>query len=426
MELGDRIRNIRQLKNLTQGELIEGIASITYLSKVENNQTTPTNHFIQKIADRLGISPDILFQQNLITFNEKLEKLYEGFMEKDKINEEDIAFLQIQVNETHVNQIYIMIFTILIRYNLIHSNLRKAYRLYQQSMNLIKSNDTLVKNHIYFHYYLVCGKLLLDLYIYPKANEYLQRCELFIDGVNDQNKAKLYFSLSLVSQKINRDKHVCLYYSGKSLDYQKKVGNVNRMVIVLLIRSLQFHLDNQPNDAANSLKEANTYSWDQNNANLRAMIECSMGSLYQAANDEPKAIKYFLKAIESFRESTFIEKSLQAHKRLVEIYIKQKDWKHVDKHLNQAQAIAQAFKTSFYDIEIDILQTSVYRYQNQDSNYEKAMRKLIEYCEEQKFYYYLNKLATEFGAYFFNKQSYKKSAIYFNQSFIAEQMLKTP
>lgn len=52
--IGDQIRNLRLMKKMTQGQLIEDIASITYLSKVENNQTNPTKQFIAKIAERIG------------------------------------------------------------------------------------------------------------------------------------------------------------------------------------------------------------------------------------------------------------------------------------------------------------------------------------------------------------------------------------
>lgn len=425
MKIGDRIRSLRLVKKMTQGQLIEGIASITYLSKVENNQTQPTDNFIKKIAERLNIAPSLLLEQMPDEFTKKLENIYDHYWKHDILSEENLALLQVQVNETHVNRSFLMIFTTLIRYYFVGFRLYDAKLIFEQSTNLINAYDSSVEERLYFNYYLICGKLLMDLHMPSQANEYLLRCESYIAGADDQDRAKLYFSLSIVNQQLNEDKLACLYYSGKSYEYQKKLGDSSRLAMVLFTRAIQFHLVSQPKDAMNSLKEAKACYWDQDNPNLRAILEYSIGRVYQVGKDYDQAITSYMNAIQLFLKSSFKEKSVQVHKRLIEIYIEQKEWRLVEKHLGQAQTIAMKRKNLYYDVELDILQASIYKHQAQEANYEKAMRRIIEHCMELEYYYHIKNLATEFGAYFYNKKSYKKAATYYHQAFHAEQIQKS-
>ncbi|MCU4788208.1 helix-turn-helix domain-containing protein, partial [Bacillus cereus] len=55
MEIGERIRHVRMQKGLTQGELVSGICSITYLSRIESGKITPSSSFIQKVSKKLEV-----------------------------------------------------------------------------------------------------------------------------------------------------------------------------------------------------------------------------------------------------------------------------------------------------------------------------------------------------------------------------------
>ena len=70
MYIGERIRQLRLHKKLTQGELVDGICSITYLSRVENNQIKPSYNCLSKIAYRLGVALTIV-QKDDIPFVER-------------------------------------------------------------------------------------------------------------------------------------------------------------------------------------------------------------------------------------------------------------------------------------------------------------------------------------------------------------------
>ncbi|BAD77124.1 hypothetical protein GK2839 [Geobacillus kaustophilus HTA426] len=57
MKLGDRLKFARLMKGLTQEETAEGIISVSYLSKIENNQVIPSQEVLEWLFRRLDIRP---------------------------------------------------------------------------------------------------------------------------------------------------------------------------------------------------------------------------------------------------------------------------------------------------------------------------------------------------------------------------------
>lgn len=60
---GDRIRQIRETRRLTQDQLAERSGmSKGFLSDIENNKRNPSSEYVLKIADALGASLDYLLR----------------------------------------------------------------------------------------------------------------------------------------------------------------------------------------------------------------------------------------------------------------------------------------------------------------------------------------------------------------------------
>lgn len=49
------------------------------------------------------------------------------------------------------------------------------------------------------------------------------------------------------------------------------------------------------------------------------------------------------------------------------------------------------------------------------------MKKIIVHCEERELYYRIKNLSAEMGEYFYKKNAFKKSALYFHQAFQIEK-----
>jgi len=89
VELGDRIRQLRKEKRMTQEELAGKKLSKGMLSLIENNKAKPSMESLAYIAEQLGVSVSELLQeenrQKLKSLLEKAEKIYF----KDRTNVEE-------------------------------------------------------------------------------------------------------------------------------------------------------------------------------------------------------------------------------------------------------------------------------------------------------------------------------------------------
>ena len=71
MLIGERIRELRKQKNMTQHDLASTLGvSKTIISEYENNFKSPNNNNLEKLADILDVSIDYLFGRDITVVNE--------------------------------------------------------------------------------------------------------------------------------------------------------------------------------------------------------------------------------------------------------------------------------------------------------------------------------------------------------------------
>jgi transcriptional regulator with XRE-family HTH domain len=64
MIVGDRLRAIREMKKLSQGDVEESTGLLRcYISRVENNHTVPAIETLEKIARALGVTMAEVFHE---------------------------------------------------------------------------------------------------------------------------------------------------------------------------------------------------------------------------------------------------------------------------------------------------------------------------------------------------------------------------
>lgn len=70
MDVGNKIKQIRQYKKLTQAELAEGIVTRNMLSAIENSKALPSLTVLKMLADKLQVSCDLLLSDEEIHIDE--------------------------------------------------------------------------------------------------------------------------------------------------------------------------------------------------------------------------------------------------------------------------------------------------------------------------------------------------------------------
>ncbi len=91
MDIGKRVRKIRESKGLTQTEVADKIdMDQSQYSRLEKNTTDPSVSTLNRIASALGINLTDLFAEDLLTDKNSVDKsVQEKMIEAEQLDEED-------------------------------------------------------------------------------------------------------------------------------------------------------------------------------------------------------------------------------------------------------------------------------------------------------------------------------------------------
>lgn len=422
--IGERIKKIRLFRKMTQEELVEGISSIAYLSRIENEQINPSGQFLHKVAETLDIQIELLTNQlSAEMIEERVKQVFHDFWLKDEMDEESILFLHLYSTEMQSNKVMLMIFSMLIFYYNANSRLKEAKEVYHYSLDLINFEDDSVSNEVYYYYLLSCGNLHYDLFEFVKANKYFINAKAFLPENNNKEKGRFYYYLSLVHQRISDDDSLALYFANKSYNLLKNAGNNHLLVKVVLFRSFLYNHINEVNKALECSTEGQKILDSDPGLLLRPSVVYTIGEVCQENKDFQSSIKYFNDYV-SMAKNRYPERIVRGYKKLIDIYIELKQWEMAAKYLELARTEASYYKDVFFDKELKLQEIEIFKIKNMHDKYEKEMQKLIEFCSEENDILTGKYLANELADHYFNNQSYKKSARYFKLAFDFDKRLK--
>lgn len=113
--IGERIRQLRIYKKMSQSELVKGICSIAYLSRVENGKEKPSNQFLEKVSERLNISVEMLINQNTGILQEEIETILFKIEEENRaLSKEEESLFKLVLLEFIDPLLIIRVFTTLL------------------------------------------------------------------------------------------------------------------------------------------------------------------------------------------------------------------------------------------------------------------------------------------------------------------------
>ncbi|MEN1936712.1 helix-turn-helix transcriptional regulator [Paenibacillus sp. 102] len=243
MKIGEKIRQIRIHREMTQGELIDGICSIPYLSRVENGTAKPSRSFLERVSAKLNINVDHLTKQSKTDFEADILAITINYKENNKLTESEISLLELHTREMHPLPILLKIFGVLLHYYVCTDASKKANSIYQQSINLISNQPNQLFAEDFSYYYIACGNYFYMKQDFIKTNEYYEQANQLLTSEENLQRAHLYYNLSLVKQRLIKDQSVSRKYSKKAYELFNKLNNKIPMTDALITIAVQYHLD---------------------------------------------------------------------------------------------------------------------------------------------------------------------------------------
>ena len=346
MTIGSKIRFHRLKRKLTQEELSKGIISISYLSKLENNQVTPSTDIIGLLCQRLGVN-------NLLESPNHLNKLLENWNHAllwNKFDEVHTTYQLIQKDLDQTDDLIPHLFyrILCFRWQLVKVDLPQALK----HMIHIQSHYKELTDTLKFYYHKYKGNYDYLKGDYDKAQEELKEAETYYvlgNVLNEEERADLYYLFSLVLTRLNRYR-LAIFYGEKSLSifqgvyYQKRCAEVHLLLGICYRRIRYIEQSMKHYEWANFICHSIQYT------SLQSKVEQNMGFLKSFMNKSNEAIQHYLKSIE-LKESDQ-EGQLYSILSLVKEYYKMKQFSEVHDWLPQGLRLCskEKYPDKFYQL----------------------------------------------------------------------------
>ncbi|MGE7875185.1 helix-turn-helix domain-containing protein [Bacillus paramycoides] len=412
MNIGERIRQIRIHKEFTQGELVSGICSITYLSRIENGQIKPSASFLDKVAKRMEVDYHFLVDAVSEDLESKLFKICNRYKNDKIISEKDLSSLELYIRDIDSSALLLSAYGVLIYYHSRNNNLLNIEPIVNQASQVIPNQIDPQYNEDLIYYLKARGYYFYSKQDYITAHKIYVKIESLLGLEETIQHANIYYNLCHVNKELYKDKSISRLYARKAYKLFLRFNIKNRVIDTLLMLTILYDLDALYDKALECLQQAEKRLENNNNPMYSPIIAYNYGKIYQGLKDYTNAIKYYEECLQL---SKFLERKHQkvyALRSLIEIHIEFKDWKTVNKFMDEAFNLLSIFDVPYANVQLYGLKGKISKLRGDDYGYEKYMKKAIEMGLEKKQYPLVRELAHELGNYFFDNRAYKLSAKY--------------
>ncbi|TCI42941.1 tetratricopeptide repeat protein [Exiguobacterium sp. SH3S2] len=414
---GNLIKIERMRRNMKQSVLARGICSVSYLSKIENNQTSPSEEVLELIFEKLDLSVPLYFD-----FSEQIDKIKSEILEllkeavltrKDIDKHEKLKKYLTNPVVSQSKELYIMLLVTLTRFGMMPGGDQKYFVEVGWIEDQLNRDDQL-------RYTLIkCLKSFQDnekekaLELLEKLNEHLPS-----SGIHDWEMADmryimggLYYRATEYLQAIENVK--------SALNYFQDNFYLERIVECHLIIGLSHKRRRRLTDALSHYQRAVKVISATDLKNYNGMLYNNMGEIYSALGDQDKALEYFM---QSFTYKVEVKSKLYSVLSLIEAYSNYNDREGILNWLSKGYELMEEQE----NLEEFIHHFEIYKNCYQEKDKIKliiTLKKAVQYFELHDDYVYIQKYAfwlarelRENGKYKLATEYYEKVITIMSQS----------
>lgn len=407
---GNLIKVERMRRGIKQSVLARGICSVSYLSKIENNQTSPSEEVLELIFERLDIEVPLYFD-----FSEQVEKVKTEIREILKeavLTRKDIG-RQKEVEKYLTNPVvkqskdlYITLMMTLARFGMMPDGDSK----YLTEIGWIEDQLD-VDNRVRF---TVMSSLKMfhknerdgSLKLLEELNEALSKSH-----IPDWEMADIRYIMGGLYYKFT-DFLQAIEHVRFALSYFQEHFYVERIVECHLIIGLSYKRRKRYTDALNYYEKAIKIVSATDLKNYYGMLYNNMGDIYSLLGEKEKALKYF---IESFEYKVEINSKLFSVLSLIEVYSDHDDREGVIVWLEKGDQLIEETE----GLEVFTHHFDIYKHYYREYNQEKlieSLKKAVQYFESYDEYLYTNKYALWLARELRKNGKYKLSTEYYEKA----------
>ena len=418
METGRFIKLQRIKQGMTQGGLAEGIVSMSYLSKIENQKTKPSSEVISLLCTRLGVQRD---DDKEITIKEKCQAWFDLLFEK---NEKQVIIEKYEELESLLDHILSDDLTLFeihrVRYYLVLGELDKALEQINTLKEVSNTFDSLQQFYWYKfkgNYNTSNGDFSQAMHMYKLAEEKLN--QLILD---DAYVADLRYTIAVTHSKL-RNTLESVEYAKKALETFQLEYNFFRCAQCHILLGISYRRISSYDNSIKNYNIALHLAKLDNNRQLMQLTNQNLGILHSTKGESKEAIKSFLSIVED--EEVYIGERLAAVASLVAEYYNLYDVDKAKVNIEKGYKFIKEFK-NFEECRMYYYIIKSYDYEIRDEHEkfeEFIIQEFIPFLKKHKDYASLVRYARMLGNHYEKLHIYKEATRYFKLSNDAYEQL---
>ncbi|ASN06993.1 helix-turn-helix domain-containing protein [Virgibacillus necropolis] len=408
METGPFIKLQRIKQGMTQEDLAEGIVSMSYLSKIENQKTSASQEVISLLCTRLGVQRD---DDKEVTIKEKCQEWYDLLFET---NDKEVITEKYEELERLLSNIHsdnLILFEIhRIRYYLVLADFEKALEQVNKLNEISNTFDTLHQFYWYKfkgNYISFQGEFSQAMRMYKLAEEKLNQISL-----DEAYVADLQYTIGITHSKL-RNTLEAIEYANKALDIFQIKYNFYRCAQCHILLGISHRRISVYDKAIKNFNLALHLAKLSKNNQLMQLTNQNLGSLYSSKGESKEAIKYF-RAIVDDEEVHLIERLAAITSLLAEQY-NIYNYDDAKKMVDYGFKLLEKFKRiEEYKLFYYIINTYQYALESDHEKFENILiQEFIPYLKKHKDHVNLAIYAKMLGNHYEKLYIYKEATKYF-------------
>lgn len=406
---GNLIKIERMKQGLKQSVLARGICSISYLSKIENNQTTPSEEVLEMIFKRLGLEVPLYYD-----YSNQVDKISH---EVSDVLKEAILTRRDEDKQQEIEK-YVH-----------HPIVNQSRELYMTLMMALARFEIMPSGN--GNYFTEIGWIEDQLSRENKLRyDVIKSLKLFNENEKEQsltvleNLNKQINSVAIPEWEIADIRYIMggLYY--KFTDYLQAIENVKialdyfqenfyleRIVECHIIIGLSLKRRRRFTEALSHYSRAIKVISATDKTSYFGMLYNNMGEIYSSLGDQEKALEYFLK---SFDYKIEVKSKLYSVLSMIEGYTNYQNKKEILKWLNKGYEI----KGDLPNLEEFDFHFDIYKYSYKESKQEElinVLKQAVSYFELVNDYVYIQKYSLWLAKELRANGKYKLSTEYYEK-----------
>ncbi|MBN3554109.1 helix-turn-helix transcriptional regulator [Fictibacillus nanhaiensis] len=413
MNLGEKIRYFRRVKNLSQQELATGICSVPYLSKIENGVTEPSEEIQQHLAERLNIRLHTKNEKSIMqNYVDLFYSLYMRDYPTAKQKYDHLIDIPSQsVEEDILNKIfksmYIMMTT-------------QETSGVPEMLDEVAYIDDVIKGEKAFYYLLARSQLSFFMEEFEDSHSYALKAEKLLEEhrFHEWERGYLLYMIGLTANQLFKS-IIALEYTQKALTIFEKTYFFKRCADCRIILAIVQTRIKNFEESIKQLLLAETIANSFGDEVIKGIVYHNLGSIANHKGETEKAIELFARSLQAKEGEPFIAKIMTIY-ALIKSYEKTNQ---PEKGLELLSTWMDQLKDNpifrGYELHFLYYKDLFTHGELNEETVQFMIKDMIPYFRKRNEWIFLAEYYPILGKYFEDHQKYKQASMYYSSAMTA-------